>query len=589
MHWTQIYDPFGRWWLSTLVAALPILVLFGLLAGLRVKPHLCAMAGALTAAGVAVVFFRMPLTLASMSFGYGVAFGLLKIAWIVLAAVYLYDISVETGQFEIMKESVAGITPDRRLQVLLVAFCFGAFIEGAAGFGAPVAIAGAFMIGLGFRPFHAAALNLIANTAPVAWGAIGTPVHTLAAVSGLPESDLNAMIGRILPFTAVIVPFWLVRTMVGWRETFEVLPAILVVGLSFGFTQFFWSNYVDSNLVDIMGAVVSIVATVAFLHFWKPKKIWRFDYDQQEQPLARPSSPITDRAGGEWTAKEFDGYGTVRSYPVGQVLKAWMPFAILSLFVLLWGLPKIKLAINQATTPAFKVMLPDGKVRPGPPGWDVPLLHNAVYRASPVVTKPTPEAARYDFNWLAATGTGCFLAAILSGLLLGMSPARLARTFWRTLVRMRLAVVAISFMLGLGYVTRYSGLDAVLGLAFTRTGWVYPFFGTFLGWLGVALTGSDTSSNALFGSLQRITSQQLGIDPVLMCAANSAGGVMGKMVDAQSITIATSATEQVGNEGMIFRFVVWHSVALGAIVGIIVMLYAYVFSHAVPHGLTFVK
>jgi lactate permease len=589
MHWTQIYDPFGHWWVSTIVAALPIVVLFGLLAGLRVKPHLCAIGGALTAMGVAVLFFKMPVSLAAMSFGYGVAFGLLKIAWIVLAAVYLYDISVETGQFEIMKESVAGITADRRLQVLLVAFCFGAFIEGAAGFGAPVAIAGAFMIGLGFRPFHAAALNLIANTAPVAWGAIGTPVHTLAAVSGLSESDLNAMIGRILPFTAVIVPFWLVRTMVSWKETFEVLPAILVVGVSFALTQFFWSNFVDSNLVDIMGGVVSIVATVAFLHLWKPKRIWRFEYDQKEVPLPLPTARISDRAGAEWAASDFDGLGTVRTYTARQVLKAWMPFAVLSLIVLLWGLPKIKLALNQATTPAFKVMLPDGKVRPGPPGWDVPYLHNAVYRAAPVVAKPTPEAARYDFNWLSATGTGCFLAAILSGLLLGLSPARLAKIFWRTLVRMRLAVVAISFMLGLGYVTRYSGLDAVLGLAFTRTGWAYPFFGTFLGWLGVALTGSDTSSNALFGSLQRITSQQLGIDPILMCAANSAGGVMGKMVDAQSITIATAATEQVGNEGTIFRFVAWHSVALGSIVGVIVMLYAYVFSHLVPHGLTFVK
>src|SRR6266566_3559312 len=279
MAWTQVYDPLHNWILSTLVAALPILVLFGLLAGLRVKPHWCAIAGAGTAVLVAVSVFGMPVSLASMSFLYGVGFGVLKIAWIVLAAVYLYDISVFTGQFEIMKESVAGITADRRLQLLLVAFCFGAFIEGAAGFGAPVAIAGAFMIGLGFQPFHAAALNLIANTAPVAWGAIGTPVHTLAAVSGMPESDLNAMIGRILPFTAIIVPFWLVRTMVGWRDTFEVLPAILVVGLSFGLTQFFWSNYMDSNLVDIMGGVVSIVATVAFLHLWKPKRIWRFDYD----------------------------------------------------------------------------------------------------------------------------------------------------------------------------------------------------------------------------------------------------------------------------------------------------------------------
>ena len=589
MEWTQIYDPLGHWWLSTLVAALPIIVLFGLLAGLKVKPHWCAIAGAATAVCVAIIFFKMPPGLAALSFAYGVAFGVLKIAWIVLAAVYLYDISVETGQFEIMKESVAGITADRRLQVLLVAFCFGAFIEGAAGFGAPVAIAGAFMIGLGFKPFHAAALNLIANTAPVAWGAIGTPVHTLAAVTSLPESDLNAMIGRILPVTAVIVPFWLVKTMVSWRETFEVFPAILVVGLSFALTQFFWSNYVDGNLVDIMGGVVSIVAALVFFRFWKPKKVWRFDYDDKASVTTRPPALIADDAGGEWSAKQFDGLVKVHHYTAGQVLKAWMPFAILSLFVLLWGLPKIKLAMNQATTPAFRVVLPDGKVRPGPPGWNVPYLHNAISRAVPVVAKPTPEAARYDFNWLSATGTGCFFAAIVSGLLLGLGPLKLMGIFWRTLVRMRLAMVAISFMLGLGYVTRYSGLDAVLGLAFTRTGWLYPFFGTFLGWLGVALTGSDTSSNALFGSLQRITSQQLGIDPVLMCAANSAGGVMGKMVDAQSITIATSATEQVGNEGIIFRFVAWHSVALCSIVGVIVLLYAYVFRAAVPHGLTFVK
>ena len=298
MQWTQVYDPLGHWWASTLVAALPIIVLLGLLAGFKVKAHWCAIAGALTAITVAILIFKMPIILAVTSFGYGVAFGILKIAWIVLAAVFLYDISVETGQFEIMKESVAAITADRRLQVLLVAFCFGAFIEGAAGFGAPVAIAGAFMIGLGFRPFHAAALNLIANTAPVAWGAIGTPVHTLAAVSALPESDLNAMIGRILPFTAIIVPFWLVRTMVGWKDTLEVLPAILVVGVSFGLTQFLWSNYMDSNLVDIMAGVVSIAATVAFLRFWKPRNIWRFDYDRDAVPLPLPATEIKDQFGG---------------------------------------------------------------------------------------------------------------------------------------------------------------------------------------------------------------------------------------------------------------------------------------------------
>ncbi|MFY9732400.1 MAG: L-lactate permease [Candidatus Acidiferrales bacterium] len=575
MNWTQVYDPLGHWWLSTLVAALPIIVLFTLLAGLKVKPHWCAIAGAFTAVVVATLVFKMPATLATMSFGYGVAFGILKIAWIVLAAVYLYDISVETGQFEIMKESIANITPDRRLQVLLVAYCFGAFIEGAAGFGAPVAIAGAFMIGLGFRPFHAAALNLIANTAPVAWGAIGTPVHTLAAVTAMSESDINAMIGRILPITGIIVPFWLVRTMVGWSDTFEVLPAILVVGISFSVTQFFWSNHVDSNLVDIMGAVVSIICTVAFLHFWKPKKIWRFDYDKPEgAPVATaPDADVSDDMGGKWPAKEYDGYVAPKRYPASAVLKAWMPFAVLSIFVLVWGLPQFKAPVNKATTPV----------------WDVPYLHKAITRAAPVVTKPTPEPARYDFNWLTATGTGCFIAALVAGLLLGLSPLALMKIFWRTLVRMRLAMIAISFMLGLGFVTRYSGLDAVLGLAFTRTGWLYPFFGTFLGWLGVALTGSDTSSNALFGSLQKITAQQLGLNPVLMTAANSAGGVMGKMVDAQSITIATAATEQVGNEGIIFRFVFWHSIALGSIVGVIVMLYAYVFPHLVPHGLTFVK
>jgi lactate permease len=335
--------------------------------------------------------------------------------------------------------------------------------------------------------------------------------------------------------------------------------------------------------------VVSIVAVLIFLRFWKPKKIWRFDYDDQAPAPHKANLAIRDDMGADWAAEKFDGLVQVRSSTAAQVLKAWMPFAILSLFVLLWGLPSIKLGMNQATTPAFRVVLPNGKVRPGPPGWDVPYLHNAVYRAAPVVTKPTPEAARYDFNWLSATGTGCFFAAIVSGLLLGQSPLQLLKIFWRTLVRMRLAMVAISFMLGLGYVTRYSGLDAVLGLAFTRTGWLYPFFGTFLGWLGVALTGSDTSANALFGSLQRITSQQLGIDPILMCAANSCGGVMGKMVDAQSITIATAATEQVGNEGIIFRFVAWHSVALCSIVGIIVLLYAYVFRLSVPHGLLFVK
>jgi len=568
--WNQVYDPLGHWWLSTLVAALPVVVLLGLLAGFKVRAHVCAIAGAATAILCATLVFHMPAQMAVSSFLYGSAYGLLKIVWIVIGAVFLYDISVETGQFEIMKQSVAAITPDRRLQLLLVAFCFGAFIEGCAGFGTPVAIAGAFMIGLGFKPFHAAALNLIANTAPVAWGAIGTPVHALASVTALNESDLSAMIGRILPITAVIVPFWLVRAMVSWSETWEVFPAILVVGLSFAGTQFFWANFKDSNLVDIAAGVVSLIATMLFLRVWKPKRIWRFEGEREEDAAKVARNEVA------------------KHYTAGQIAKAWLPFAILSLFVLAWGLPSIKLAMNKATTPAFTVVMPDGKNRPGPAGWDWPYLHAKVFRTAPVVAKPAAEAARFDFNWLTATGTACFLAALVGGLILGLKPLKMIQIFGGTLFRLRFAIIAMTCMLGLGYVTRYSGMDAVLGLAFTRTGWFFPFFGAFIGWLGVALTGSDTSSNVLFGGLQKITAQQLNLSPILMCATNSAGGVMGKMIDAQSICIATAATNQVGQEGSIFRFVFWHSVALASIVGVIVMLYAYVFPQFIPNGLNFI-
>jgi lactate permease len=580
--WTQIYDPFGHWWLSALVAALPIIVLFSLMAGFRVKPHWSALAGAATAVLVAHYAFTMPWSLAGGSFLYGVSTGILNIVWIVVAAVYLYDIAVSTGDFEIMKSSVAGITADRRLQLLLVAFCFGAFIEGCAGFGSPVAIAGAFMIGLGFKPFHAAALNLIANTAPVAWGAIGTPVHMLATVTQMPEADMNAMIGRILPITAIIVPFWLVRAMVSWQETFEVLPAILVVGISFASMQFFWSNHMDSNLVDITAGLFSLLCTVVFLLFWKPRKIWRFEDEGGHIMVTSAGKSVPSVSGGSGPE--------VHSYSFGQTFKAWLPFLILSVFVFLWGTKTVKTWMNVHTTPAWVVRDAGGNVVYGPDGkpklnsgWNTP-IHNKISRDKPVVPKPTPEGAKFAFIWLSATGTGCFLAAILGGLIRGVNPVKLLTIFGHTLFRMRWAVIAISAMLGLGFVTRYSGSDAVLGLAFTHTGWFFPFFGTFLGWLGVALTGSDTSSNALFGSLQKITAQQLGLDPVLMTAANSAGGVMGKMVDAQSICVATAATNQVGNEGFIFRFVVWHSIALGAIVGVIVMFYAYVAPHLVPHG-----
>lgn len=557
MNWTQVYDPFHLWPLSTLAAALPVVLLFYLLAVRGTSPHKAAFAGAVAAITVSCLVFTMPIGTSLASFFFGVAFGL-KIAWIVVSAVFLYDISVATGQFEIMKDSVAAISEDRRLQAILIAFAFGAFIEGCAGFGAPVAISGAFMIGLGFDPFYAATLNLIANTAPVAWGSIGTPLQTLAAVTGLPLASLSAMTGRILPFTSVIIPIWLVRVMVPWRQTFEVLPAILVCGFSFAITQFVWSNFVDSNLVDIASAVACLIAMLTFLRFWKPRNIYRFKSD----------APATA--------------GRHTRYSRRKILRAWLPFMILTIFVLMWGLPPIKGAMNRWTTPAAVVRLADGSLRPGPPGWDVPLLHGRVLRDRPVVDKPTAEAARYDFNWLTATGTAVFLAALVSAFSLGLSPAATLALFRKTVYRMRFAVLAIASMLGLGFVTRYSGMDAVLGLAFTRTGWLFPFFGTFLGWLGVALTGSDTSSNALFGSLQKITAEQLGLNPVLMASANSAGGVMGKMIDAQSIVVSTAATNQVGNEGKILRSVAWHSVVLAAIVGIIVMLFAYAFPSAIP-------
>jgi len=377
------------------------------------------------------------------------------------------------------------------------------------------------------------------------------------------------MIGRILPITAVTVAFWLVRTMVSWRETWEVFPAILVVGGSFATTQWFWANYRDSNLVDIIAAVVSLLAALLFLRVWQPKRIWRF--------------------ADEPSISAAEARDSVKHFTTRQIARAWMPFAVLSLIVLVWGLPSFKLAMNRATTPAFRVVMADGKARPGPPGWDWPYLHNKVLRTTPVVPKPTAEGARFDFNWLTATGTGCFIAALLTGFILGLRPKRLLYIFFRTFVRLRFAIMAMTCMLGLGFITRYSGMDAVLGLAFTRTGWFFPFFGTYIGWLGVALTGSDTSSNALFGGLQKITAQQLHLSPILMCGANSAGGVMGKMIDAQSICIATAATNQVGNEGAIFRFVFWHSVALAAIVGVIVMVYAYVLPQFIPSGLNFIR
>jgi lactate permease len=552
--WSQVYAPLGHWLISAAVAVIPVVVLFYLLAVQRTSAPTAAFAGAGTAILVAIVVCGMPVSLALISFVYGSAFGLLPIGYVVFAAIFLYQISLDSGQFEVMKASIGSLTADRRLQALLIAFSFGAIIEGAAGFGTPVAISAALMVGLGFKPFYAAALCLIANTAPVAWGAVGTPIVTLASVTDLPIADLSAMNARILPITSLIVPFWLVRTMVGWKETFAVFPAIAVCGISFAVTQFIWGNYVDAFLVDIVGGVISLLVTGLFIKVWKPKNIFLFEEDR---------GVATQQA----------------SYTTGQILHGWTPFLILGFFVLLWGWPSVKAALNGFSIgPVSATYL-----------IDVPSLDRAVVRVPPVVAANTAERAVYTFNWVSTTGTGVMLAAFVAALAAGFTPRRFFESFLKTCRRMKIPLLAIVPMLGLGYVTRYSGIDAILGLAFTRTGFFYPFFAAFLGWLGVALTGSDTSSNALFGSLQKITAQQLGLDPVLICSANSTGGVMGKMIDAQSIVVATTATNQVGNEGVIFRFVLWHSVALATIVALIVMAYAYVFPGYVPHNVKFLE
>jgi lactate permease len=554
--WTQSYDPFGNWPISTSVAALPVLILLGLLASGRVGAWQAALAGLATALAAAVGIFRMPMSMALASALYGVIFALFRIVWLIVAAVFLYDIAVMTGQFDVMKASIARLSGDRRLQAVLIAFSFGAFVEGAAGFGAPVAISAAFLVGLGFRPFQAALLCLIANTAPVAWGAIGTPIRTLASVTDLDVEALSATSGRILPFLSLVVPFWLVKTMASWRETFAVWPALLAVGGTFAGAQFLWSNYVGFELVDIVSSVASLSAGVVLLRVWKPRQEWRFEFD--------------DRSGRTGETVRHS-----RDLTPSRIARAWMPFGLLTLTVLLWGVP----ALKPLGTPAMKDWLDartSWKPKLGP-------LHEKVSKGPAVTGHIRPETkdlekAVLDIVPVSSTGTAVFLAAVSSGMLLGVGPVRLAATLGRTVLRLVPALAAIFCMLALGFVTKFSGMDAVLGLAFTRTGPVlYPIFGTMLGWLGVALTGSDTSSNVLFGNLQKITAGKLGLNPVLMASANTTGGVMGKMIDAQSIVVAAAATGEGGREGELLRAVVWHSIALALVVGVIVWLYAHAF------------
>jgi lactate permease len=545
--WPQSYDPLGSTVTSTLAAAFPLVVLLGLLAWHRVRAHWAAVAGLVAALLVAVLAVGMPPRTAIAAAGMGAAYGLFPIGWIVLNVIFLYRLTSQTGYFAALQGSISGVTADRRLQLVLIAFSFGAFFEGAAGFGTPVAVTGALLIGLGFSPLQASGLSLIANTAPVAYGALGTPIIALQGVTGIDLLQLSAMVGRQLPVFSIIVPFWLLAAYAGWRGMLGVWPALLVAGMAFAVPQFLVSNYHGPWLVDVVASVCSMGALVALLRVWSPRDGWSGD-GRREAADAK-----TETASG--------APSTI------SAARAWVPWIVLSVLVFLWGLPQVKGALNAISAPAFQV----------------PALHLMVQRVPPVVPAPAAEGAVYTLNWLSATGSAIWLAAMASGMLMGFSPRALAREYLVTLRVVRTSLLTISAMLALGYVSRYSGMDAILGLAFARTGWWYPFFGAMLGWLGVALTGSDTSSNVLFGSLQTLTAQQVGVSPTLMAAANSSGGVMGKMIDAQSIVVASTATRWYGQEGRILRFVFWHSLVLASLVGAWIMLQAYVppFTHMV--------
>ena len=540
MTWQQLYDPFDNRLLSTAVSALPVLTLFFVLVVLKKRVWVSALSGLLVAVGISLAVFGMPAILVATAAGHGVIFGVMRIGWIVVASIFLYNIASTTGQFQVMKDSIAALSSDKRLQLILIAFCFGAFLEGTGGGGAPVAVTGAFLIGLGFNPFQAAVLCLLANTAPVAWGGVGNPIRVLAAVTGLPEVQFSAMAGRILPPLSLILPFWLVRSMVGWRETMQVWPALLVSGGSFAAMQFYWSNFQEPGLVDIVSAVFSLLVMVAFLKVWKPAEVM----------------PVN----GQLAA-------STRHHSTVEVLKGWSPFIIASILIFISGLPALA---RHVTFNALRMPMP--------------YLHNAVFKMPPVAPIPTPEDATVNLNFIAIPGTVIFIAAVIAAVLAGLSLGKTMRVFKNTVVQMMPSLLAISFMVGLAYVTRYAGMDTVLGLSLTGTGWLFPFFGTLLGWLGVALTGTDAGSNALFGNLQKVTAEQLGLSPILMGAANTTGGVMGKMIDAQSIVVSSSATHQQGNEAAIFKAVFWHSIVLASLVGLIVMFYAYVVPSWIPGG-----
>lgn len=541
--WSQAYDPFGNMLLSTAIAALPVFVLLGAIGVFEVRAHVAALLGLGTALLVAVLAYGMPIRMAGLAAGYGAAFGLLPIGWIILNVIFLYQLAQEKGEFIVLQRSIGAISNDRRLQLLFIAFSLGAFFEGAAGFGTPVAVTAAMLIGLGFSRLSASGLSLIANTAPVAFGALGTPVIALSTVTGLDLYQLTAMVGRQLTPFSILVPFWLVWAFVGWRKMLEVWPPILVAGVSFAIPQYLVSNYHGPWLVNVVAAISSMACLALFLRVWQPAN------PMTEMPAEPAETHVTAATLAHSVSDSFHA-----------VRRAWTPWVILAVFVFLWGTPQVRASLDGIWSQKVPVTG----------------LHELVQRTAPVVATPQTEKAIFNFNLLSATGTGILLAAILSGLFMGYGVAGLVRMYGRTIYLVRYSLLTIACMMAIGFVTRYAGSDATLGLAMANTGHAYPFFGTMIGWLGVALTGSDTSSNVLFGGLQRITAEQLGISAILMAAANSSGGVMGKMIDAQSIVVASTATKWYGHEGAILRFVFFHSLALASLVGLLVMGQAYV-------------
>jgi lactate permease len=545
--WNQVYNPFGNTVLSTIAAAMPVVTLLVLIASGKVKAHIAAIVALIMANLIAIFVFTMPANMSIRASLLGVVAGFFPIGWIVLNVIYLYRITVATGRFGLLQRAIGGVTEDRRLQLLLIAFSFGAFFEGASGFGTPVAVTGAVLIGLGFSPLAASGLSLIANTAPVAYGALGTPIQGLASVTGLDPYILGAMVGRQLQVFSLIVPFWVVWAFAGWKGMKDVWPAILVTGVSFAIPQFVISNFINPWIVDIGASLISMGCLILFLRVWQPKQLW-----------LSPALRGNDESMATMTpAKPMDKTPLTQA----QVWSSLLPWIIVCIVMLIWGNGSFKTWANSIFT------------------WNypVPELHQMINKMPPVAAKPTPEGAVFGFTYLSFTGTGMLIAAIVSGLLMGFSPAKMIAEYGRTIRLCAVSLITISAMLAIGTLTRLSGVDATLGLAFAATGVLYPFFGTLLGWLGVALTGSDTASNILFGNLQKITSEQLGLSSVLMAAANSSGGVMGKMIDAQSIVVASTATNWYGHEGSILRFVFKHSIALACLVGLFVMLQAYVY------------